>query len=150
MDDIRPLEELTTEAQSADMHLFSIRPALEFYYLPGSVEYSGKDKFKAPNPPFGTYISFYLKSYAGEEYSINITDSNGKSVRKLTGPTLPEFNRVIWNLQPDGAGDEGGGGGGGGQPRLVKPGEYTVTLTVGDKKATQKVLVEAVEGLKIE
>jgi photosystem II stability/assembly factor-like uncharacterized protein len=151
MDDIRPLEELTTEAQSADMHLFSIRPALEFYYLPGSVEYSGKDKFKAPNPPFGTYISFYLKSYAGEEYSINITDSNGKSVRKLTGPTLPEFNRVIWNLQPDGAGDEGGGGGdGGSQPRLVKPGEYTVTLTVGDKKATQKVLVEAVEGLKIE
>jgi photosystem II stability/assembly factor-like uncharacterized protein len=147
MDDIRPLEELTPEAQNEALHLFSIRPALEFYYLPGAIEYSGKDKFKAPNPPFGTYISFYLKSYAGEDYSITIADSNGKTVRKLSGPTLPEFNRVVWNLRPDSTDDDGGGDG---QPKFVKPGEYTVTLTVGDKKATQKVTVEAIEGLKVE
>jgi photosystem II stability/assembly factor-like uncharacterized protein len=147
MDDIRPLEELTPEVQNADLHLFSIRPALEFQYLPANIEFSGKDKFKAPNPPFGTYISFYLKSYAGEDYSITIADSSGKTVRKMSGPTLPEFNRVVWNLRPDSTDDEGGGDG---QPRFVKPGEYTVTLTVGDKKATQKVLVEAVEGLKVE
>jgi photosystem II stability/assembly factor-like uncharacterized protein len=147
MDDIRPLEELTPEVQNEAVHLFTIRPALEFYYLPGGIEYSGKDKFKAPNPPFGTYISFYLKSYAGEDYSITIADSNGKTVRKLSGPTLPEFNRVVWNLRPDSADDDGGGDG---QPKFVKPGEYTVTLSVGDKKATQKVTVEAVEGLKVE
>lgn len=150
MDDIRPLEEMTPEVQGSALHLFSIRPALEFYYLPGSVEYSGKDKFKAPNPPFGTYISFYLKSYAGEDYSISIADSNGKTVRKLSGPTLPEFNRVVWNLRPDSTDGDEGGGGDGGQPKYVKPGEYTVTLSVGEKKATQKVQVEAVEGLKVD
>ncbi|HEY0006988.1 MAG TPA: hypothetical protein VGB17_19565 [Pyrinomonadaceae bacterium] len=149
MDDIRPLEELTPEVLNSDLHLFSIRTGLEFYYLPGSDEYSGKGVFKAPNPPFGTYISFYLKRYTGEDYSINIADASGRTIRKLSGTPVPEINRVVWNLQPDAEEGGGGGGGGGGQPRLVRPGEYTVTLTVGEKKATQKVRVEAVEGLTI-
>ncbi|MGB9178742.1 MAG: hypothetical protein WCB68_05785, partial [Pyrinomonadaceae bacterium] len=147
MDDIRPLEELTTEVRNKEVHLFTIRPAQEFHYLPGSETQSAKGIFKAPNPPFGATISFYLKRYTGEGYSITIADSKGKTVRSLSGSTVPEINRVVWNLQPE---SEGDGDGGDGQPKFVKPGEYTVTLSVGDKKETQKVLVEAVEGLKID
>lgn len=145
MDDIRPLEELTPEVRNKDLHLFTIRPAQEFYYLPGSHTESAKGIFKAPNPAFGATISFYLKRYTGEGYSITIADSKGKTVRSLSGSTVPEINRVVWNLQPE-AEDDGGDG----QPKFVKPGEYTVTLSVGDKKETQKVQVEAVEGLKVE
>ena len=148
MDDIRPLEELTTEVRSKELHLFTIRPAQEFHYLPGSETQSAKGIFKAPNPPFGATISFFLKRYTGEGYAITIADSKGKTVRSLSGTPVPEINRVVWNLQPEPEGD--GDGGGDGQPKFVKPGEYTVTLSVGDKKETQKVLVEAVEGLKIE
>jgi photosystem II stability/assembly factor-like uncharacterized protein len=145
MDDIRALEEMTPEVRAADVHLFSIRPALEFYYLPEGAAW-GKRIYKAPNPAFGAYIDFYQKSYNGEEYSIEIKDAQDHVVRKLTGTTVPEINRVVWNLQPDSTEDRGQFD----QPKFVRPGEYTVTLTVGEKKQTQKLTVEAIEGLKVD
>jgi hypothetical protein len=145
MDDIRALEEMTTEVRNSDLHLFSIRPALEFYYLPEGATW-GKRIYKAPNPAFGAYIDFYQKSYNGEGYTIEIKDAQEHTVRKLTGTTVPEINRVVWNLQPDSTEDRGQFD----QPKFVRPGEYTVTLTVGDKKQTQKLTVEAIEGLKVD
>jgi len=147
LDDIRPLEELTTEVLQSNLHLFTIRPALEFYLLPEGAVW-GKRQFKAVNPPFGAYINFYQKTYAGEEFSITITDSANRTVRKLTGPTVPGINRVVWDLQPEK--EEGGSGDPDTtQPKFVKPGEYKVALAVGDKKAEQKVLVEAIDGLTV-
>lgn len=148
MDDIRPLEELTTEVEAKDLHLFSLKPALEFYYLPSGA-ISGSGNFKASNPPFGADINFYVKSFAAESYSISINDGTGHTVKTFSGSALPGINRVTWNLQP--AGPEGQDlPQEFGQPKFVKPGEYTVTVSIGDKKETGKLTVEAVEGLKIE
>jgi photosystem II stability/assembly factor-like uncharacterized protein len=148
MDDIRPLEELTPEVEASELHLFSMRSALEFYYLPeGAI--SGSGNFKTPNPPFGADINFYVRSFSAESYSVTIDDSTGHTVKKFSGAALPGINRLIWNLQPDRpAGedlppDEG-------QPSFVKPGEYTVTVSIGEKKETGKLTVEAMDGLKID
>ncbi|HZS05354.1 MAG TPA: hypothetical protein VFD58_11010 [Blastocatellia bacterium] len=145
LDDIRPLEEMTPEVMASDVHLFSLRPATEFYYLPESAVWS-KRIFAAPNPPFGAYINYYLKSYTGEEVAITVADEKEKVVRKLTGPMTPGINRVVWDLKPEKEESEGPSGG---QPKFVRPGEYTVTLVMGKKKLTQKVKVEAVEGLEV-
>ncbi len=148
MDDIRPLQELTPEAMGEEARLFGIRPATEFQYLPEGAVWS-KRIFKADNPPFGTYISYILKSFTGEEATIEITDASGKTVRRLTGPGQPGINRVVWDLQPDKDPDDYFRTPSG-QPRLVRPGVYTVTLTVGRIKQEQKVTVDAVEGLEPE
>lgn len=145
MDDIRPLQELTPEVLAADVHLFTIRPATEFYYLPEGAPWSRRI-FAAPNPPFGAFINYYLKSYNGEEVSLTITNDKEKVVRKLSGPLTPGINRVVWDLKPD---KDEGDSPSSGQPKFVKPGEYPVTLTMGKKKLTQKVKVEAIEGLEI-
>ncbi|HYL99273.1 MAG TPA: hypothetical protein VEZ90_09985, partial [Blastocatellia bacterium] len=148
MDDIRPLEETTPDALKSDLHLFSVRPAWEFYFTPRG-EFAGSGDFKAANPPFGAYISFYVKSFTGDNYSVSITDGGGKTVRTLSGPAIPGINRVVWNLQSQPQEGEDGSGFGG-QPKFVKPGEYTVTVAVGKNKQSGKMIVKAVDGLQIE
>jgi len=140
LDDITALQELTPEVLAADAHLFSIRPALRFHYLPGNAAW-GNRFFKVKNPPFGAYINYYLKAFTGDEVKITIADAGGKKVRELTGTQYPGFNRVVWDLQFDPTGRIGAPGPGE-QPELVPTGEYTVTLAVGEKKLTTKVLVE--------
>jgi len=148
MDDIRPLQEMTPEVISAPVHLFTIRPATEFHFLPEGAMWS-KRIFKADNPPFGAYINYFIGAYTGDEVTLSITDSSGRQVRRLTGAASPGVNRVVWDLQPDKdpLWDYGTRSG---QPRLVPPGEYTVTLSSGAHKQTQKLIVEAVEGLEPE
>lgn len=141
MDDIRPLEEATPEVLASDLHLFSVRPALEYYYLPQG-EFMADGDFKVANPPFGAYINFYVKSFNSENYTVTIKNSAGETVNTMSGAALPGITRVVWNLrgQPQG---EGGA-------VFVKPGEYTVAVSVGKNSQSGKITVKAVDGLKIE
>ncbi len=140
LDDITALQELTPEVSGSDVHLFSIRPALRFHYLPGNAAW-GNRFFKAKNPPFGANINYYLKAFTGDEVKITIADAAGKKMRELTGTQYPGFNRVVWDLQFDPTGRVGAPGPGE-QPELVPAGEYTVTMGVDEKKLTAKVVVE--------
>ena len=151
MDDIRPLQEMTPEVRQAESHLFSIRPAIEFHQLPEGAVWS-KRIYEAENPPFGALINYHIRTWTGREISLEITDNTGRTVRRLTGPAAPGINRVVWDLQPEKDPDQDFGTPSG-QPRLVPPGEYTVTMSMsgdGSVKQTQKVLVEAVAGLEPE
>ena len=151
MDDINPLQELSNDVLQEQAHLFTIRPAIEFQVLPAGALYS-KRLYSAENPPFGAFISYYIRSYSGREISLEITDGAGRSVAHLTGPAAPGINRVVWDLRPQRDPDQDFGTPSG-QPRLVPPGEYTVTMSIpgdGAVKQTQKVIVEAVAGLEQE
>jgi len=145
MDDIRPLQELTAEVLAKPAHLFTPRTAIEFHWLPEGAMWS-KRIFKAENPPFGAIINYYIRTYTGEDVALEISETGGSVVRHLTGTTLPGVNRVIWDLKLD---KEMGGDRTtpSGQPRFVKPGKYTVALTMGKTRLTQELVVEAVEGL---
>jgi len=145
LDDIRPLEEISSQVLGKDLHLFTLRPALEFHWLPEGALWS-KRIFKSENPPFGALIQYFVRSYTGDEVTLEIAGAGGQTVRHLTGPGTPGVNRVVWDLQADK--DLGGERQTpSGQPRFVKPGKYTVTATVGKAKTTQDLMVEAVEGL---
>src|SRR5262249_32928616 len=65
-DDIRPLEEMTRDVMSKDVHLFSLRPAREFQMLPEGARWSPRI-FKGENPPFGLIINYQVKQFTGEE-----------------------------------------------------------------------------------
>ncbi|HET9481070.1 MAG TPA: hypothetical protein VFP98_04870, partial [Candidatus Polarisedimenticolia bacterium] len=148
MDDIRALQELTAQVAASPTHLFSIRPALEFHLLPEGAMWS-RAIYRAENPPFGAFINYFIREFTGADVSITVTDAAGRKVRSLTGPAAPGLNRVVWNLQPD-KDPIWDFGTPSGQPRLVRPGDYTVALSFGGVTQKQTLRVEAVAGFEPE
>ncbi|MCA1817663.1 MAG: hypothetical protein LC746_14950 [Acidobacteria bacterium] len=165
LDDITPLQQLSSRVTDADAHLFDVRPAVQWYNDPRySRAATGAKLFRGVNPAQGTAISYYLKSAPAGDVRITISDYSGRVVRNLVGTKDVGVNRVQWNLRGNppprpanlpggfgggggGGGGQGGGGGGGfgglfnvGPP--VEPGTYLVKLSVGGKDYTTRVVVE--------
>ncbi len=146
LDDIRPLQELTPEVRRKQVHLFSIRPALGRYLLPGWTDWAGTAVFRGQNPPEGMLVSFWIRRYTGDEVKIAITNGKGQPVANLTAPGTPGINRVTWDLKltKDLMIEYGGEG----RDKLVPPGEYTVALTYGQVTEKQPVRVEIAPGIE--
>jgi hypothetical protein len=145
IDDIRPLEEMTTEIAGQAAWLFPVRPAFGSYLLPGWVDSEGSAVYRGSNPPEGALLTYYIKDYTGDGVSISIANSAGRPVANLSAPGTPGFNRINWDLKPtsDLLTEYGGEG-----KKLVKPGEYTVTLVYGKVKQEQKLQVTIAEGVE--
>jgi len=150
LDDISTLEQMTEPLLTKDVHLFDVRPAVE-WHLMDSKTFIGHTFFVAANPPAGALIDYYLKTKPERraDLKIAILDKDAKIVRELRDlPAEPGLNRVAWDLRtdpasPPAAGGRGGGGrGGGGRGVLVEPGEYTVRVALGSSQVSKKVVVE--------
>jgi photosystem II stability/assembly factor-like uncharacterized protein len=136
LDNLLPLEEWTPKMQETQVHLFPVPPAVEF--IPeGRDWFGGAHSFKGENPPTGAVIAYWLRSLVDSPPSIAITDAAGKEVATLGGERLPGLHIVTWDMRrkpEEGAFPTP-------QPQFVKPGIYTVTLTLGKEKQTQKITV---------
>ena len=145
VDDIRPLEELTSELAAAPAHLFPPRPVLGDYPLPGIADWGGGVAFRGANPPEGAILSFHVGAQTGDPVKIEIENSSGQPVAKLTAPGLAGFGRVAWDLKPskDLLTEYGGEG-----QLFVPSGEYTVTLKYGKTKVRQKLELRIAEGIE--
>lgn len=128
-DDATPLQEFEPSDNEQGIRLFSMRPALR--YPSRFTRYGlGDRRHKAPNPPAGALITYYLPedleedevSSSGvesegsedaegenggetERLEIAIVDSSGETIRTLDGETLGRkmgLNRVAWDLAMDG------------------------------------------------
>ena len=148
VDNITVLENLTPKALASEVHLFPIPPAAEF--LPQDRDwFGGKRNFQADNPPVGAEITYWLKSLADKPVSLTVTDSAGKSVATLTGERLPGLHHLRWDMRRRADGP-------GGFPRpgiespFVKPGVYTVTLTLDKEKQTEKVVISGLNQISDE
>ncbi len=144
-DDITALEQYTPAVAAEAVHLFDVRPAVD--YLNDRQEgqhLGGQQVFIAENAPRGTAISYYLKAPASG-VTLAISDITGNVVRNLDATGHAGINRVQWNLAPNpparGRGAGGFGGGRGGEPRSVEPGTYLATLTVNGTAYTTTVKV---------
>ena len=129
-DDVSPLQQWSDEVAAQPMHLFPQRPAMRFPTR--FTRYGMGDKrHKAPNPPAGALITYYLgESLAAEEaetqadelssggvgleadgapetqdrLAIEILDSSGDVIRTLDPAELgleAGLNRVHWDLAMD-------------------------------------------------
>ena len=145
VDDIRPLSQLTPQVRAKAAHLFPIRSALAFQPLEGWVDSGGNAEFRGANPPAGALITYWVRGYTGSGVSLSITDASGGTVANLSGPGTPGLNRIAWDLRESGDVITEYGGEG---RQFVAPGEYTVTLSYGDVKETQKVRVEVLPGIE--
>jgi hypothetical protein len=145
IDDIQCLEGLTPEVQAKAVHLFPLRPARGFYPNDGWEDSAGGAEFRGSNPPVGAPITFYIKQLTGDDVKISIANAAGRTVANLSAPGKPGVGRVIWDLKPtkDLLTEYGGEG-----QKFMSSGEYTVVLTYGKLKETQKVFVQIAPGIE--
>ncbi|HEX9164545.1 MAG TPA: hypothetical protein VF862_01440 [Gemmatimonadales bacterium] len=157
MDDITPLQQLTTEVMARPAHLFGLRPAWRFRVAepPYAPMY---DPVTGENPPLGAVINYWLKAKA-DSVAITVLDASGTTVKTLAGTTEPGLNRVTWDLlterskeprvrvAPLYAPERAVPAEGAPSPTLdrvrmlVPPGRYTVRLVVAGQELTQTLEV---------
>ncbi len=129
------------------------RPATIFLYRT-DVPSQGQGLYRAPNPPFGANLDYWLPGEIEGGARIEIHDDAGVVVRTLEGPGAAGLNRVTWDLRhepiphdtarydvpnldsgPDGP--------------FVFPGDFTVILRVGDARRQQTLTVRPDSRLRI-
>jgi hypothetical protein len=102
----------------------------------------GHKVFRAPNPPYGAIISYYLKENSQEDIHLTIQDSNGQIIRELEGTQMAGINRIVWDLRHGHPAPHPPA-----KPEMqygpsVLPGIYKITLKRNDKEMTKTVKVE--------
>ncbi len=165
LDDLTPVREMSTDLAAEPVHLFAPPPATRWRYA--SAPY-GSDDGAGANPPKGAIITYYLAAKPAGEINLEVLDSAGTTVRRLsstkpvyTSPEHPDWNpdsenepelevepgfhRAVWDLRfegakwmPDARFDTGEPGAG----PLVLPGTYTLRLTVDGRTETRELRVE--------
>jgi photosystem II stability/assembly factor-like uncharacterized protein len=148
-DDATPIQQMTPQLRTEDVHLFDVRPALRFSQM--MTRYGIGDKpFTGQNPPTGALITYYLKTKPDDKTTVKmqIFDAKGKLVSDIARPAKEQgLNRVVWDMRFGGAKvrrpptDEEQPFFGGPRGPIVVPGTYTVKLTVGDKTVEKPVEV---------
>ena len=158
LDDVAMLRQLD---HAADTALFKPDTAVRLHMPSFTGTPMHKDEPKAPNPPDGAVLDYWLKDAAQGAVTLDIVDGKGKTVRhfssadKLTPPDLSKIDataewfpqqtplyatagmhRFVWDLRyaaPEALGGDGA---------WILPGRYTVKLTVDGKHYSQPLLVK--------
>jgi hypothetical protein len=121
---ISPIPEMTESNLKSD-YLFHVTPrAVQHLRAQGNYRFNGDTFPTSPNEPDGLQIYYYLPQDV-VDLSITITDSSGKTVRTLTGPTKAGLHRVASETFMRGRGRRA--------QRLpaMPPGKYTVAMATG-------------------
>ncbi len=164
LDDLSPLRQANSAIAAEDFHLYRPATAIRLHF-PDEVD---RKRPVGDNPPKGAILDYYLKAKPGdkEEITIEILDSQGKLVRKLSNreankqeqpPEWPDrekpanllpdeagMNRFAWDFRYDPPVQIPGAFYAGEPPRgpLVIPGTYQVKLTVQGKSQTEPLEVK--------
>jgi hypothetical protein len=166
LDDLTPVREWSPEVAAEPVHLFEPRPAMRWRYA--AAPYGNPDGAGA-NPPEGALITYSLGAKPEGEVSLEILDSSGRLVRRLSSVLKPQYtapdhpdwnpssdpkpelkvepglNRAAWDLRYEGARRVPGARLDTGDPGpgpLVPAGVYTVRLNVAGHTLTQPLRVE--------
>jgi hypothetical protein len=159
LDDLSPLQRMTTEVIASSAHLFAPRAAYRFRNITGNYSVAD-DPSAGTNPPYGAAINYWLRAAPRDSVTVTILDQAGAVVRTLRGTRNTGLNRIYWDLEnesnpvprmrtkplhfPEFAMDSGGtraAAGFGNILVLMPPGRYTVKLTVEGRDYTQPLEV---------
>jgi len=141
LDNISPIQEMTEEVFNSDIHLFNIRPVVQFLRST-TREYYSAQAYAAKNPSFDMRITSYFRIKPEERPEIFIKDTNGETIFKIKPLKKEGIQKSEWNLQyvpktkkgkeikPSSMGFVAA--------PFVAPGEYTIEMFVGEQKFTKK------------
>jgi photosystem II stability/assembly factor-like uncharacterized protein len=119
LDDYSPLRQMTPAVLAQDGALFA--PRRTYLYHEKTYVRAPEDR-PSPNPPFGAVLTYHLRENLadGAKVVLTVTDADGKTVRRLSGPATAGLHRLTWDLRGEGGGPRGAG--------MVKAGKYRVVL----------------------
>jgi len=158
LDDVKPLEQFTSQVAASTAYLFPPRKAYRFRgtRTPISVGYEAS---AGQDAAVGAAMDYFLKS-ATPKVQLKILDASGKTVATLPGPGRAGLNRVYWSLRSSPAptvrlrtlspfapeltlNAQGWRPAPNNRPLslLEPPGTYTVQLDAGGAPITQKLIV---------
>jgi hypothetical protein len=162
LDDITPLQQLTSSVRSSNVHLFKPKDTYRFQPVQPRAA-AAESELRGKNPEYGASINYWMSAAPEDDVTIEILNAQGDLVRTLDGSKKIGINRIWWDLRhedrkdpvlrtdPPGKDwvavpDEGGrapitwGSSFTQGPKAV-PGTYTVRLTIGGEQRTQTVEV---------
>lgn len=101
MDNIRPLEVWEAGKRASHLELFDLAPATEWRIYIDDNGFEGQRAFRAPNPPDGAVIDYYLNEDVDKDHEVRIVIRNGRDemVRDLKGTGRAGVNRMEWDLR---------------------------------------------------
>lgn len=144
-DNITLLQQLDAEVLAAPVHLFDVRPEVQ-WLTTYEFSWTTDKRFYKDNPPTGSRISFLLAETPSDSARVEIVDVDGTVLRTLSARAEAGLNHLLWDhRETPPADDERGGGFRGRGPRLgplVDPGEYLVRLSVAGTVLTTLAVVE--------
>jgi photosystem II stability/assembly factor-like uncharacterized protein len=145
VDDLLPLQDLTSEVRAKGAHLFPVRPVFGRYPYPGWEDSAGGSVYRGANPPDGAIVSYWIREGGPDPVKIEIKNAAGQTVANLTGVALTGLNRMSWDLKPtkDVLTEYGGEG-----VFFVRPGTYEATLTYGKETSKQSIEVSIAPGIE--
>jgi photosystem II stability/assembly factor-like uncharacterized protein len=173
LDDLTPVRETTPAVVKKPAHLFTVQPATKWYSTWGGPTREFRPHVSGDNPDPGAVVWFQLPADFKGGVKIEILDAKEKVIAHAKGTLsggrkppvsddkkddddedppkrklepAPGLNKFVWDLTHDGATVIPGApvDSGSASARVpVAPGTYTVRLTVGNQKLTQKVVVSA-------
>jgi hypothetical protein len=122
------LAEARRGALDEALHFFAVRPRP----LPrdgpwGNFEFYGDRHLIVPNDE-NLLFEFFLKERAPGKAKVTIADPSGATIRTVETEARAGFNRVEWDMRV-------------GRGAFAAPGDYTVTLQVGDRTLAQKARI---------
>jgi photosystem II stability/assembly factor-like uncharacterized protein len=139
--DIAPLQHLRRDTLGEEPHLFPVQ-ATRSWNSPPEATVSGAGRFLGQNPARGAAIYYYLPEDLDEPVQLSVRDATGRRLRDLEGSAEAGLHLVRWDLRAQRGGRGGGqrqgfsrGGGG------VSPGDYSVTLELGEEPSARVVRV---------
>lgn len=141
LDDISPLQQLTSAVRNASEHLFRPRPAILWDEDKTSWHGASDDVYRGDNAA-PALLAYYLKGDATQPVRVRVLDGTGDAVREWDAPRTAGLHRISWDLRrplPETRGSAPANRVG----ERVLPGSYRVTLSVGDRALVQPLEVRS-------
>lgn len=99
LDDISFLQEMSERVLASDLHLFSLRPVVQFASAARG-EGLTKSSFSGRNPAFGLNITAWIKNDLAEKPKLAVLDADGRVVHEFVfSEQKAGLRRQTWNLQ---------------------------------------------------
>jgi photosystem II stability/assembly factor-like uncharacterized protein len=117
LDDITPLQQMTSDAMKEDAKLFENRVATQWLSVQPQ-HAGGQLGFIGPNPTRDAVINYYLSDRVSGEVKFEVSDPEGKNSCTATMTAQSGIGRMLWGMRwstPAGGGGGRGGRGGGGR-----------------------------------
>ncbi len=145
LDNIGPLQEMSSEVLEKDLHFFEVRPVTQ-YFPSSKYEVFGNPGFMGKNPMYGITFYAYFKIKPPEIPKIFIKDQKDEQIFELRLKKKEGLQKGYWTLQfspktKDGKVIKSSGVGLVAAP-YVLAGTYKAEMKVGDESIVKTVVVE--------